>query len=398
MSFSDKVTNCAVVFLCSIALYNIFFKNVLLEKNIAISAANEVELKDLDSILDNKGRVKEFGWSRKHLPKLKLASTHPVILGWNWLQFIKSKRFNYFWFIFENKLIQLGIGSTFLVDTFFLNIYDFENKSFEKESVSLKSPSINDKRSKKLLGDNPALCSNRNYSIDDKLKVTTKMEGSLCKIAVDIKMKSGRFMEAISTFDQNEDNVFDLTPLSENGDYFFYGSKFNNGKCSGKIGLKDEDVKFAKDCIAGADLGIGIMPHRIAWKWSSFSGFSKDSLPISLNIGEGTSQKIAKSNEDFFKIGNKVVRLNPVVLKFEERNLFNGLSLQTHHSFDFSKNYIEATVQIYHEDLKSENFFLFSSWIKYAYGRATGFVKDEEGMITHFDELIGVFEQAHFRW
>lgn len=128
----------------------------------------------------------------------------------------------------------------------------------------------------------------------------------------------------------NEENYYDVLPISEDHRYFTYNMKSSNNKCEGilKHSNKTVDIKTSS-CYGTIDYKRGVYLYKTNWINVQAQGKSENGKAIALHFGEGIGHSTAKSVEDFFKIEGKIYQLNPVEIEADESNLMKELALTT---------------------------------------------------------------------
>lgn len=109
-------------------------------------------------------------------------------------------------------------------------------------------------------------------------------------------------------------------------------------------------------------------------------------------------EESSKSLSQGFKVGSKVVKLNPLNFKYDSLNLNNGGQLNTSSEwFSKSENKAEIVMTTYHSHTDKQNWFLINKNIFRGLVKLEGYVTDNEGNKYEFDELYGVVELFFYR-
>lgn len=93
---------------------------------------------------------------------------------------------------------------------------------------------------------------------------------------------------------------------------------------------------------------------------------------MELSEGEVTS--------DYFKINDKFVKLEPMVIRWDEQNLKQEIKLETHPNFTDSK-IRQASIKFIplYQNIVATDYIVLSGKLKYIYGKFQGYVTDESG-------------------
>jgi hypothetical protein len=400
MSLSDKFSTALNIFLVSLVIYNIFFKSGDRPKIMDRGVLDEVHLEETGRLLNATGQLTEVGWSRHYLKEFSLNDVYPITFGFRALTPLKYKRFNYYSFTFDNKIIQLAVANVHYGSSSFINYYDLETKEFIGESVRLL-PFVDSGKFPNLI-DNPMNCANNTISLkkdSTDIEITTELSGEICVSKIKIQWGDKINGELTSYRNVKEEDLFDIMPVSDDNKHFFYNLKSYNNVCQGTMKIGNNSLKISKEgCMGAIDYGRGIFHYKTSWSWGAASGRTTDDRKISINIGHGIPNKNSRSVEDAFKIEGRVVKLNPLEVTYDHRNFMNGFTFKTSKNFEDEKHSADITFKVYHTHKNSENLVLINTSIDYVYGFYSGRVVDEQGQVIEFIEIPGIFELASFRW
>jgi len=331
MAFSDKFFYLINRIFITLIIYNIFFKAAERPKHLDRGVELDVELKAPGRLLNATGQLSEVGWSRRYLKSFDFADVHSLVFGMSWFSAIKYKRFNFYSFTFDNKLLQLGIVDVNYLASCFLNMYDYDTREYRSESAKM-FPFVGSASLPKLI-DDPFNCTKNSFSIQKEeldLSLSTELSGEICTTKIDIKWNNDIKANLILYRNIFEEDIYDITPISEDNRYFFYALKTYNNGCEGQASIKGLDLKLSKDtCLGMTDYGRGIMYYYTSWIWASASGFTKEGQKLSLNLGQGISNINLAAAEDGVKIDNKIVKLNPLEIIYDPSDLFAGFKFMT---------------------------------------------------------------------
>jgi len=196
------------------------------------------------------------------------------------------------------------------------------------------------------------------------------------------------------------DAHFEILPISENNRYFYYNLKSYNSPCAGKVVVNNKNIEIDRSsCLATHDFGRGVFEYKTSWIFGMGNGRLADKTPFAINFGSGIAAKTTQSVEDSFKIGEKLYKLNPLEIVHDDRNLMNGITLKTSSHFaEETANAAEIVFQSYYTTTKSDNFLVIASKFRYIYGKFSGWVSDENGVVTNFEGIPGFVEFANIRW
>lgn len=70
--------------------------------------------------------------------------------------------------------------------------------------------------------------------------------------------------------------------------------------------------------------------------WATGAGFINGEM-FSFNYGQGLELLDGENTGDYFKLGDKLVLLEPMMMNFDENNISKTLKLETHPNFKNSE-------------------------------------------------------------
>ncbi len=401
MSLSDKFSSAINVFLICLILYNLFFKSHDRPKIMDVGVADETILSTPGKLLNTTGQLAEVGWSRRYLKEFSLADAYPVLFGFKSLTPLKYKRFNYYSFNFDEKILQVAVINLSYGANVFLTFFDFDTKEMVNESIKL-IPFIDSRDSFPHLIDDPNGCQTNTITVKKSaldLAITTQLEGKSCVSHLKIKLEGVIEADLTTSRNTDEDDLYDIMPISEDNKYFFNNLKSYGNPCHGKISLSNKKLDVSeKNCLNMIDYGRGIFHYNTSWFWGSGLGRLDDGKRFSINLGYGISNKNVRSIEDAVKIDGRVVKLNPLEVSYDSRNFMNGFTFKTLAKYAGENNSAEITFRSHQASVVSENLLVISSRLDYVYGTYSGHVVDENGEVIEFADIPGIIELAKFRW
>lgn len=403
MALSEKFSNLLTYILLAYLLFSLFIQHKETPKDTTTGVADQVEITEPGQFFNSSGQVANPGWSKKYLVDYNFERIYPVWFGLNIFKNFRVKKFEFYQFNFDNKIVQIAIGNVNYASTAFISVFDYE----EKTSSTFHEQMLPISESKKFpnLGDNPFNCNashytfqKNNFTIIVKREFNKNLNACIINIAIEIenKMKANFVIDR----DLSQDDHFDMLPVYENNKYFFYNLKSYGNKCHGFLEIDGKKSKIdGEKCTSMSDYGHGVFLYKTNWIWISGNGFLSNGKRIGLNFGGGASQsKTAKSVDEFVKIDGKVHKINPLILVYDKLNLMNGMTFKTNPIFGNEKNYAEVVFTPYKQVYFGSNHLIVSSNMNYVYGTFSGRIVDGNGQESTFDELQGMVEIMKFKW
>lgn len=102
------------------------------------------------------------------------------------------------------------------------------------------------------------------------------------------------------------------------------------------------DLSAQEDCYGHYDYGRGVFLYKTNWFWTWGQGTTTitnednepETVKLAVNFGGALSHvDHLKSNEDYFKLGNKIITLHPVEMIYDKLNHMNGFVFRTAEEF-----------------------------------------------------------------
>jgi hypothetical protein len=270
----------------------------------------------------------------------------------------------------------------------YLFIYDFEEKQVifdQKQDLlplldSFDLPQLSDRAN---LCENTMVYNRKGISI----KVVAKVDDSTgdCVTSIDWSIKDQfNFRGVHSKKFKVDENYSDVRALDKEKKYFYFNQKEYLNKCAFSIDIKKDllkapadvedlvrntqsksassiysesvynelegstvrigtpDLNARDDCYGHYDYGRGVFLYKTNWFWTWGQGTAKvvnedheeETVKLAVNFGGAISHKDhLKSNEDYFKINNKLIRLHPVEMIYDKLNHMNGFVFRTAEEF-----------------------------------------------------------------
>ena len=178
-----------------------------------------------------------------------------------------------------------------------------------------------------------------------------------CAFAMDIKrdlVKPVAEVEKLVAASKKNANLFEGHPFSDLG--------------GETVRIETPDLEARDDCFGHFDYGRGVFPYKTNWFWT----WGQGTVDIEHKDGEVETAKLAvnfggalshpdhmKSNEDYFKLNNRVIRLHPVEMVYDKLNHMNGFVFRTAEEFkDRETQTVDLVFTSNHEHIAYDNFVI----------------------------------------
>jgi hypothetical protein len=121
-----------------------------------------------------------------------------------------------------------------------------------------------------------------------------------------------------------------------------YSKEFYNELEGPIVRIGTPTLNIAPGCYGHYDYGRGVFLYKTNWFWTWGQGTAtrinkdheEESIKIAVNFGGAIAHPDhMKSNEDYFKINSKLIRLHPVKMIYDDLNHMNGFVFRTAEEF-----------------------------------------------------------------
>ena len=395
----------------AICFYILFFQKPekeKYEKNYNLNIKNMNEIKIEDNLLTKEGKLKKNGFAKKYLINLNKESIQSFFTN-DFIKYFNLQRFDHVAFFFDNKIIHMAVSNLNYGGNFFISYFDYkENKMYSRnEKMVVGIDTLPE------LEFSPHDCKS-NYTFkkgDINYSLLKIKEGNICVTKINLEIQKEN-INANFEYKRNMDgeDIYDINPITEDGLYWFYGNKSLNNKCSLKFKIKtknlnknleknkkksiEENLRGSENnCIALSDYGRAIFKKNTHWRWATGATKLKSGKIFSFNFADGIIHNSTKAEGDYFKLGDKLYNLNPIVISYDPQNLLLPIYFKTHPNFDeFDYNKTEISFKPQYKHLFYENLFIVKADFKYIYGVFKGWVTDDKGEKVFFDRMEGIVE------
>ena len=395
MSLGEKISSAFNYILLGLLIYYVFIQNNVRERNYTMSVADSNQMTQPGKLLNSTHQITESGWSNTHLKEVNAEMVYSPVFGIQSLNQFRFKKFELYQFMMGTRVVKVAVGDVYIGANMFFLSYDYEKKELEYWNKDFLP--VIDKNLRFNLADDVYSC---------KGTYKAEKEGNYIMVAHNLQREENVCVSIIR-FGENgkergnfvikrpmeEDQMFKLSPISEDNTYWFYNMKAYNLQCGGEL-----DGQMATDCVATIDQGRGLFYYKTNWVWATGTGKSGDQT-ISLELGGGIAHKSAKATDDSFKIGKKVFHLNPVKMEYDPLNLMNSFVFKTHPNFEGeTANMAEIVFRSEYVHEKRDNLIVLTTSFDYVYGTYSGWVTDNDGNKYEFEGVQGYIEIVKLKW
>jgi len=401
MALSEKFSNAVTYVLMAYLAYKVFIQHIENPKGDHLSVNEQREITEAGPLLNTTGKLIETGWSKKYLREYNAEEIYPVWFGLNVFKRLRVKEFEYYSFVFGEKIVQVTIGDLSYAFSVLVSVYDFETKEYHSYQEKMIAGIDRDRYPS--MSPDPFKCADSGYSFvkgkfDVNLNQKTLESPQVCRTTMSLKIGEDLLLYTLHDRSLEEEDHYDVISLQENRRYFFYNLKSYDNKANGFLKLKGKKINFKdEETYSMTDVGRGVFLYKSNWVWATAVGKASNGERVSINFGGGATTHI-ESIEDYFKYRGKVYKVDPVTIKYDPLNLMNGMTMKTNATFVDSELHSDVTFTPHHVVENSENLILVNAKIKYVHGTYSGFFTHPEVGMVKFEDIKGMIEFALFKW
>ena len=131
----------------------------------------------------------------------------------------------------------------------------------------------------------------------------------------------------------------------------------------------------------GTDFTVGLQNYETSWNWASGTGYATDGTPLAINVG----------GEALFWIGDTIHRTEGATFTYEDLlsdwtiRSYDGVIDLTFHPVNMREGYINI-------------FDVIVSEFYQPFGRFTGTITGDDGVVYEIDTMLGVTEEHYAKW
>lgn len=383
-----------------VVIRKLFFMQNEREKEANLMPGMQNEFKTAGDILNAEGQLSESGWSRKPIRKFDINRVGNLIFGTKFFNGLRIKQFEYYSFLADNKLVQIGVGNVGYGASMFVNVFDYGTRRFENFAQTM-FPVI-DKHLYPRLSPNPFEAQEVRYTFAKggyTLSVHQSKDASNREARSVIGLRIGTAItgEITSVRSLEQEDHFEASETDEDSRYFYYNLKSYDNKWSGKLNVNGQEIDLSRQQTLGmCDFGRGVFPYHTNWIWASGYGRLSDGRSFGLNYGGGIPF-LPRSVEDYFKIDGKIHKLHPVRISHTFNEQAKEITLASRKEEDQRSRSSVVFTPLGNARI-GENLLVIVSDFQYVYGTFSGRVTDEEGKVIEFKDIQGMIEWGKFKW
>ena len=340
------------------------------------------ELTAQSTLLNEKGRLNQVGWSRNQILDCNLENVNFFAI--KALQKYRVKVWDYYAVFTPNGFLGLTLSNLGYAGMMQVYTVDFETNEYYEMSEIVP------------FGKNAVLARNSTDGVssfsNDKLSMKfEKVDGVRMLDVHWNEFKDGKNLDVhLELTEEDYESMVITIPIGEKR--FYYNTKTNCMPTKGTIQLGDaiETVK-AEESMAQLDWGRGIWVYSSFWNWASTSQYLPDGRRFGLNLGEGFGNTEA-ATEDCVILDNKVHKLGKVHWEYDSSDYMKPWR------FYDDDGRLDITLTPFKERHAASHLVVIDSVVHQMFGYYSGKVVLDDGEVLEIRDVLGFAEEHSARW
>ena len=340
------------------------------------------ELTTQSTLLNEKGRLNQVGWSRKQILDCNLENVNFFAI--KTLQKYRVKVWDYYAVFTPNGFLGLTLSNLGYAGMMQVYTVDFETNEYYEMSEIVP------------FGKNAILARNSTDGVssfsNDKLSIKfEKVDGARMLDVHWNEFKDGKDLDVhLELTEEDYESMVITIPIGEKR--FYYNTKTNCMPTKGTIQLGDViEIVKAEESMAQLDWGRGIWVYSSFWNWASTSQYLPDGRRFGLNLGEGFGNTEA-ATEDCVILDNKVHKLGKVHWEYDSSNYMKPWR------FYDDEGRLDITLTPFKERHAASHLVVIDSVVHQMFGYYSGKVVLDDGEVLEIRDVLGFAEEHSARW
>ena len=341
------------------------------------------EISATGKLLDDKGRLKQAGYSR--FPVLEYNPENIGVYPLSFLNRLRLKEWDYYGVTTKDFYFSATVSNIGYAGLAFVYFIDFHDAAMTEETILVpfgrgcrlprdsESGDIEFQHKK-------AKFFFRKTDATRIIKVDWPGFGNGKGISAEIEVSQPPEMESIIV----------ATLIGKNR--FYYNRKINCMPAQGKIVLGDREYSLAPDsALATLDWGRGVWNYSSFWNWASASGFMPNGSTLGLNLGKGFGD-LSRATENCFFIDGKMTKLEWVEWDYQPSDFMKPWK------FTSKDGRVDLIFEPFFERTATSKALVIDSEVHQLFGRFSGTLTTDTGEKIQVCDLIGWAEEHRARW
>ena len=339
----------------------------------------QLQLKEEDKLLNEKGELKHAGWAKDVILEYKRSDIKASKF--------KIKEWDYYCILSENKGVAFTVADNSYIGFVAVTIFDFDKATEITNSViiPLSMGKFNMPSSSK---NGDVKFQNKNLSLNFiPEKESRIIEINYLNFANKETLKGKIFLQQA----KNNETMVIATPFAENKKAFYYNQKINCMSAKGELSFGNQKISFSPENSFGVlDWGRGVWTYSNTWYWGSASGKVNGKL-FGFNIGYGFGDT-SKASENMIFYEGKAHKFDQVEFIIPKDDYlkpwkFNSSDLR------FEMDFVPIL-----DRYSNTNLLIIKSMQHQVFGRYTGKAILDDGTEIIVKDFLGFAEKVMNRW
>ncbi len=346
------------------------------------SLPTQQQLHTPSPLLDERGRLRQVGWSRQPLLDCNLENVQFYSL--RFLQRFRIKRWDYYGVTTPTHFFSATIGDIGYLGSIFVYLIDLATSEYHEETLTIP------------LARGIALPRNstEGESVFDsgKVRLHFRAESDARKLSVTWPNFGGRDLSAEVTLHlpREHESMTVVIPIARNR--FYYNRKVNCTPAEGWIKRGDEQIEIhPANSLGNLDWGRGVWEYNSFWVWASASGFLPDGRTVGLNMGYGFGDTSA-ATENALILNGHIHKLARVDFQYDSSDF------KRHWRMVSPDGRLDLEFVPFVERFAKTDLVVLNSEVHQMFGRYSGTVQADDGEVIRLDGLVGFAEEHHAKW
>ena len=343
----------------------------------------QTKLTQPGKLLDPKGSLSQVGWSPQPILDCNLEDAR--FYGMRFFQRFRIKRWDYYAIFTPHIFFSATIADLGYAGNIFVYILDYATNELHEEGLVIPlSQGIQLPRN-----------SDQGASVfqDKRLRLHFEVVPAGRHIQVSWPaFHGGRGISADILLHQamDHESMSIVIPIKERR--FYYNRKMNCLPAEGSLQYGDQHENLSPEsCLGSLDWGRGVWEYKSFWNWASASGFLPDGRSIGLNLGCGFGDLTA-ATENCLVLNGKVHKLAQVKFAYISPDFIRPWKF-TDTEYRLALDFVP-----FKERVAKTNLWIIDSEVHQMFGKYSGTVVADDGVVVNIHDLVGFAEEHRARW
>ena len=377
-----------------------FYGNMILEPPQQFPTnpgINQNEIRRVAMLLNNNGTPNEYGYLKTPVLLLTESSLSTY-------QKLRMKKWDIVDVATDEFYLSASISDMVVLGRIHINFYDYKkgiSKTFEKNILPFMTPRMSQTSYRMFNSTQDDIIFEQGdfkfeiHNIDNK--VTAKYHQRNITIS---SPADNLYVNLLWNITSNHEGIGVVAPLDTDKTYFLYNFKYPNIPVEGIVKIDGNEYPLNySNAASGYNWARGVWPYNTHYWQARAQGHLETGKRFSLNLGGGYAHNGTReqATEDSFHVERFMYKLNYVEPKY---NYSNPNSTWTFDCVGKALPFSECHIEFTPKQMQTSSFslFVFKSQIRTVFGTFSGFVSNEQGKKTRFENINGFIEVDVAKW